>query len=70
MTTVKDGDNNGQGRQRQRSRTTMMVRTATARTMAMTARTTGKDGVKTTGEDDNVKDDDIVDNGDDGEDDR
>ena len=39
-----DDDDNGRGRQRQRARTTTLVRTATARTMATTARTTGKDG--------------------------
>ncbi len=42
--TVEDGDNNRQGRQRQRARTTTPVRKATARTMAMTRRTTGEDG--------------------------
>ncbi len=35
---------NGRGRQRQRARKTTLVRTATARTMATTARTTGEDG--------------------------
>jgi hypothetical protein len=45
MTTmVKDGNDNGQGRQQLWARTMMPVRTATARTMAMTARTTSKDG--------------------------
>ncbi len=42
--TVKDGNDNRQGRQQQRARMTTPVRTETARTMAMTARTTGKDG--------------------------
>jgi hypothetical protein len=44
MTTVKDGNDNGQGRQVQRARMTTTVRMATATTMVMMARTTGKDG--------------------------
>jgi hypothetical protein len=44
MTTVEDLLANGQGWQQQQARTTTLVRTATARTMATTARTTGKDG--------------------------
>jgi hypothetical protein len=43
-TTVEDGDDNGQGRQQQWARTMTPVRTATARMMAMAARTTGEDG--------------------------
>ncbi len=43
MTTVEDGDDNGRGPQQQWARMTTVVRTATARTMAMMARTTGKD---------------------------
>jgi hypothetical protein len=41
---VKDDDNNGQGWQQQWARMTTPVRTATARTMVMTARMTDKDG--------------------------
>jgi hypothetical protein len=44
MTTVEDVLTNGRGWQQQRARTTTLVRTATARTMATTARITGKDG--------------------------
>jgi hypothetical protein len=43
-TTVEDVLANGQGRQQQRARTTTLVRMATARRMATTARTTGEDG--------------------------
>jgi hypothetical protein len=43
-TTGKDNDDNGRGCPRQQARTTTLVRTATARMMVMTARTTGKDG--------------------------
>jgi hypothetical protein len=42
-TTVEDGKDNGQGGQQQWARTTMPVRMAIARTIATTARTTGKD---------------------------